>query len=80
MRVTEEPFTVIREESGLTLLMGGYRIELTIAEAQALMGAVGSALRGGDAVAPNSDSAALVAQVTEQVISWARIAEVVARK
>jgi hypothetical protein len=84
MRVAEEPFSVIREETGVTLLMGGYRIDLTIDEARALVGSVGAALqRGsaeGDAIAPENDPAALVAKVAEQVISWAQIAEAAARK
>jgi hypothetical protein len=84
MRVAEEPFSIIRDETGLTLLMGGYRIDLTIDEARALVGSVGAALQrgpaSGDAIAQNSGPAALVAKVTEQVISWAQIAEAAARK
>lgn len=84
MRVAEEPFSVIRDSAGLTLLMGGYRIDLTIDEARGLVGSVGAALqRGpapGDTIGQNSDPAALVAKVTEQVISWSQIAEAVARK
>jgi hypothetical protein len=80
MRVAEEPFSVIREEAGLTLLIGGYRIDLTIDEARALVGSVGAALQRGSAEADAIAPATLVARVTEQVISWAQIAEAAARK
>ncbi|HWI26563.1 MAG TPA: hypothetical protein VN668_06300 [Stellaceae bacterium] len=83
MKVIEEPITVIREEERLelTVLMGGYRLALTIDEARALIGTVGTALEHlsptrDKAVAPpaaGADPLAIAAKVKEQVISWAKI-------
>ena len=83
MKVIEEPITVIREAERreLTLLMGGYRLALTIDEARALVGTVGTALEDLSPApekavalpAGGADPLALAAKVKEQVISWAKI-------
>lgn len=92
MKVIEETITVLRdiEEPGLTLFMGGYRVALTMAEARALVSGVEAALAGAsDAVGEAepaaagegaADRAAIVANVRDQVISWAQIAKTVPRK
>lgn len=89
MRVVEEPISVLRGsgEQRVTLLMGGYRIALTVEEARALVNSVRGALSsdGGMAEPPAAgahatDPAAIVAKVTEQVISWAQIADATQRK
>lgn len=87
MRVIEEPITVLRDagEPGLTLLMGGYRVALTMDEARALVTTMRAALPAvpgesgerepADAAERTPDHAAIVARVREQVISWSQIAE-----
>ncbi|HZB92638.1 MAG TPA: hypothetical protein VE397_14420, partial [Stellaceae bacterium] len=67
--------SVVREDPGLTLFMGGYRVALTLDEARSLLGALDAALAG----APG-DRAAIVARVTEQLISWSEIAEAAKRR
>lgn len=92
MKVIEEPISVLRdaEETGLTLVMSGYRVAMTRQEAYALIrvihGAISSA--GGEGGQPATEGlaadaaehAAIVAKVTEQVISWSQIAEAARRK
>jgi hypothetical protein len=92
MKVIEEPITVFREsgQPGLTLLMGGYRVALTMEEARVLVGSVRTALEpiaatsdpvsSVDPVRPNADPLAIVAKVKEQVISWAQIAAATEKK
>lgn len=93
MKVIEETISVLRDvdEPGLTLCMGGYRVTLTLEEARMLVSSVGGALLS-DAPAAEGDGqpaasreqaakrAAIVANVREQVISWAKIADTVQRK
>jgi hypothetical protein len=84
MKVVEAPITVIREEErpGMTVLMGGYRLTLTIDEARALVATVGTALEdlspapkdSAGTPAGGADPLAIAAKVKEQVISWAKIA------
>jgi hypothetical protein len=92
MKVIEEAITILRHDGdqGLTLLMGGYRLALSMDEARVLVNTVRAALPGvlgdggktvsSDAAARATDSAALVAKVTDQVISWAQIADAAQRK
>jgi hypothetical protein len=86
MQVVEEAITVLRdsEEPGVTLVMGGFRIALTTTEARALAGSLGAALGGAPpqsaAPAAADAGATIAANVRDQVISWARIAEQVLHK
>lgn len=92
MKVIEETITVLCdiEEPGLTLFMGGFRVALSTDEARTLVGSVSAALSGasddrGEAQPAVSgeraaDRAAIVANVTDQVISWAQITDAVQRK
>ncbi|MGO8915071.1 MAG: hypothetical protein ACLQJR_04110 [Stellaceae bacterium] len=92
MRVIEEAITILRNDGdqGLTLLMGGYRVALTLDEARTLANSVRAALSDAsgdsatigpiDLAARGADPAMVVARVTEQVISWALIADAAQRK
>lgn len=83
MRVIEETISVVREGPGLTLFMGGYRVALTLDEARRLFGALDAVLAeapGEAGAAPSGDRAAIVAKVTEQLISWSEIAEAAKRR
>ncbi len=92
MKVVEETITVLcdGERPGMTLFMGGYRVALTMEEARSLASRVSAALSdapGGGAAAQaaaadecGADRAAIVANVTDQVISWAQISDAVQRK
>jgi hypothetical protein len=84
MKVIEESITVLRDSDGpgVTLLMGGYRVGLTAEEARGLLRGLRSALgeAPGDAEqAGQADRAIIVAKVTEQMISWAKIADATQR-
>lgn len=84
MKVSEEAITVLRDSDGpgLTLLMGGYRVALTAEEARSLLRGLRSALAEGPGEAESaehSDRAIIVAKVTEQMISWAKIADATQR-
>ena len=76
MRVAPEILTVFssRERREVQILMGGYRVELTVEEARLLASGVGAALRelGADQAAPAAiDHLDLIAKVQEQLVSWA---------
>jgi hypothetical protein len=84
MKVIEEAITVLRDSDGpgLTLLMGGYRVALTGEEARSLLRGLRSALAEGPGEAGSAeatDRAIIVAKVTEQMISWAKIADATRR-
>jgi hypothetical protein len=84
MKVSEEAITVLRDSDGpgLTLLMGGYRVALTVEEARSLLRGLRSALAEGPGeaeAAEPTDRAIIVAKVTEQMISWAKIADATQR-
>jgi hypothetical protein len=84
MKVSEEAITVLRDSDGpgLTLLMGGYRVALTVEEARNLMRGLRGALAEGPGEAEpaeHTDRAIIVAKVTEQMISWAKIADATRR-
>ena len=84
MKVSEEAITVLRDSHGpgLTLLMGGYRVALTVEEARSLLRGLRSALAEGPGeaeAAEPADRAIIVAKVTEQMISWAKIADATQR-
>lgn len=83
MKVSEEAITVLRDSDrpGLTLLMGGYRVALTVEEARSLLRGLRSALEGPGEAEPaeHTDRAIIVAKVTEQMISWAKIADATQR-
>jgi hypothetical protein len=84
MQVIEETITVLSDIDGpgLTLLMGGYRVALTREEARALVTTIGAALTGASGIigAAKDERAAIVANVKDQVISWAKITDAVQRK
>ena len=76
MRVAPEILTVFSspERREVQILMGGYRVELTVEEARRLASGVGAALRelGADQAAPAAvDHLDLIAKVQEQLVSWA---------
>jgi len=84
MKVIEEAITILRDSDnpGLTLLMGGYRVGLTLEEARSLLHGLRSALAeapGEAEPAEQADRAIIVAKVTEQMISWAKIADATRR-
>ncbi len=84
MKVIEEAITVLRDNDGpgLTLFMGGYRVGLTVAEARSLLRGLRTALAevpGEVEPAEHADRAIIVAKVTEQMISWAKIADATQR-
>src|SRR5262249_2289638 len=79
MRVAPEILTVFssRERREVQILMGGYRVELTVEEARLLASGVGAALRelGADQAAPAAiDHLDLIAKGQEQLGSWAEAA------
>ena len=99
MKVITEAISIFRDGDApdLTLVMGGYRLALTVEEAQMLVstlrsalsevpggrsdGAAAEALRGSNSAAmPSVDNGSILAKVTEQVISWAKIADASQRK
>jgi hypothetical protein len=84
MKISAEFITALphSERREITVLMSGYRIDFSVDEASALVRAVGDALRAmpGDferppASATPSDQTDIVAQVMDQVISWAEITD-----
>jgi len=80
MKITAEFITALphSERREITVLMSGYRIDFSVDEASALIRAVSDALRAmpGDFDRPAAaDAAAIVAQVKDQVISWAQITD-----
>jgi len=84
MKVIEEAITVLRDSDGpgLTLFMGGYRVGLSMDEARGLLRGLRSALAdapGEAEAAEHADRAIIVAKVTEQMISWAKIADATQR-
>jgi hypothetical protein len=76
MKVSVETISVLSvpQSHDVTLVLGGYRIELTREEARSLIDELGETL--GDET--QTGNAAIVAKVAEQVISWAQIAQSVA--
>jgi hypothetical protein len=84
MKISAEFITALPrpERREVTVLMSGYRIDFSVDEACALVRAVADALRKmpGDferpqALAAQPDQPDIVAQVMDQVISWAEITE-----
>jgi hypothetical protein len=79
MKVRAEVVTALPnpERREVIVLMGGYRIELSVDEARALVQEVSLALpaAAGDPKAAPMDRAAIVAKVEDQVFSWARITD-----
>jgi hypothetical protein len=85
MKITAEFITALphAERREITILMSGYRLDVSVDEACALVQAVSGALRNmqGDFgrpqanLTPPPDQAALIAQVEDQVISWAQITD-----
>lgn len=81
MKVKEEFITALpnAECHEITVLMGGYRLDFSVDEARALVHAVSSALRAmpGDDNRPpvQPDQAAILAQIEDQVMSWAQITD-----
>jgi hypothetical protein len=84
MKIAAEFITALphAERREITVLMSGYRIDFSVDEACALVQAVSGALhtmqgdfnRPPPAPAPRQpDQAAIIAQVEDQVISWAQI-------
>jgi hypothetical protein len=83
MKISAEFITALphSERREITVLMSGYRIDFSVDEACALVRAVSDALCAipGDFDRPQpiaaSDQAAIVAQVRDQLISWAEITD-----
>jgi hypothetical protein len=81
MKVKEEFITALpnAERREITVLMSGYRLDFSIDEARALVQAVGGALRAmsSDPNRPplQPDQAAILAQIEDQVMSWAQITD-----
>jgi hypothetical protein len=83
MKIRAELVTALPnpERREVVVVMGGYRIELTVDEARALVRQVSRALPAAagepEDAAPASaiDRAAIVAKVEDQVFSWARITD-----
>jgi hypothetical protein len=86
MKIKEEFITALPnpERREITVLMSGFRLDFSFDEARALVHAVSNALRTlpGDLNRPSRvqtaaqpDQAAIIAQVEDQVISWAQITD-----
>jgi hypothetical protein len=83
MKITAHVVTALPnpERREVVVLMGGHRIDLTVAEARALVQQVSLALPAAAGEPQDStpaapiDRAAIVAKVEDQVFSWARITD-----
>jgi hypothetical protein len=81
MKVKEEFITALPnvEQNEITVLMGGYRLDFSVDEARALVQAVSAVLRtmpgdpGRQPLQP--DQASILAQIEDQVMSWAQITD-----